>query len=72
MEKKYTVTVILKNNLRIVGQKDYDWGLESVLNDLNKQFIDICGNIFNKNEITTVVVEENPLYEKEEEENINE
>ena len=72
MEKKYTVTVILKNNLRIVGQKDYDWGIESILNDSNKQFVDICGNVFNKSEITTVVVEENPLYKKEEEENINE
>lgn len=72
MEKKYIVTVNLKDGLKIVKQKDYEWGIESALNDSNKQFIDICGNTFNKNEITAVIIKENPLYKEETEENVNE
>lgn len=69
MEKKYILLVNLKDGSKIEGQKDYDWGFEGELNDLNKQFVDICGNTFNKNEIVSVIIQENPLYKEPEKEN---
>ena len=49
---------------------DYDWGFESRLNDLNKQFVDICGNMFNKDEIVSVIVQDNPLHKEPEKEEV--
>ena len=68
MEKKYIVTVNLKDGTKIEGQQDYNWGFENSLNDLNKQFVDICGNMFNKNEIVSVIVQDNTLYKEPEKE----
>lgn len=68
MEKKYIITVILKDGSKIEGQQDYDWGFENRLNDLNKQFIDICGNMFNKDEVVSIIIQENPLYKEPEKE----
>lgn len=72
MEEKYIVTVNLKNGTKIEGQQDYNWGFESRLNDLNKQFVDICGNMFNKDEIVSVIVQDNPLCKEPEKEEENE
>lgn len=68
MEKKYIVTVNLKDGTKIEGQQDYNWGFANNLNDLNKQFVDICGNMFNKSEIVSVIVQENALYKEPEKE----
>lgn len=67
MEKEYIVTVTLKDGTKIKSQRDYNWGFEDELNDTRKQFADINGNMFNKENIVSVVTEKNPNYKKEEE-----
>ncbi len=69
MEQKYIIITKLKDGSEVEGQTDYIWGYENALNDLNKQFITICENIFNKNEIVSILITENPLYKKTEENN---
>ena len=66
MEREYIVTVTLKDGTKIKSQRDYNWGYDAELNDTRKQFADINGNTFNKENIVSVIIEENPKYKKEE------
>ena len=68
MEKEYIITVTLKDGTIIKSQRDYNWGFKDELNDTRKQFANINGNMFNKENIVSVVTEENPNYKKEQEE----
>lgn len=68
MKKEYIITVTLKDGTIIKSQRDYNWGFEDELNDTRKQFANINGNMFNKDNIVSVVTEENPNYKKEQEE----
>lgn len=66
MEKEYIVTVTLKDGTKIKSQSNYNWGYGDELNDPRKQFVDINGNTFNKENIISVITEKNPEYKKEE------
>ena len=64
MEKEYIIIVTLKDGTIIKSQRDYNWKFEDELNDTRKQFANITGNMFNKENIVSVVTEENPNYKK--------
>ena len=66
MEKEYIVITTLKDGTKIKSQRDYDWGWGDELNDPRKQFVDINGNTFNKENIVSIITEKNLKYKKEE------